>query len=238
MSPCIENAIHLPSGLHVGSDGPVVTSGNRCRSTRSENPNREGPATSAAPATSVTIATQRDMRLLTPTFALVLAMVIVPVFGAVPGLKPQPTDSAIQANRALLLNPDSPEFITPAPGISHLALETSRGTVLIEVIRSWAPSGADRFYNLARLGYYDENRFFRVNPGRWTQFGIHGDPAIAKAWRTKTLADDAFKESNVRGTVAFAFAVPNGRTTQVFFNLGDNSATHDAPNKEPFVPFG
>jgi homoserine O-acetyltransferase len=34
--------------------------------------------------------------------------------------------------------------------------------------------------------------------------------------------------------VAFAFAVPNGRTTQVFINLTDNSATHD---KEPFVPF-
>jgi homoserine O-acetyltransferase len=34
--------------------------------------------------------------------------------------------------------------------------------------------------------------------------------------------------------VAFAFAVPNGRATQVFINLRDNSATHD---KEPFVPF-
>ena len=32
--------------------------------------------------------------------------------------------------------------------------------------------------------------------------------------------------------VAFAFAVPNGRTTQVFVNMGDNSATHDG---EPFV---
>jgi hypothetical protein len=35
--------------------------------------------------------------------------------------------------------------------------------------------------------------------------------------------------------VAFAFAVANGRTTQVFINLTDNSATHD---KEPFTPFG
>ncbi|HMX26468.1 MAG TPA: type II toxin-antitoxin system PemK/MazF family toxin, partial [Blastocatellia bacterium] len=31
------------------------------------------------------------------------------------------------------------------------------------------------------------------------------------------------------------FAVPNGRTTQIFINLRDNSATHD---KEPFTPFG
>jgi cyclophilin family peptidyl-prolyl cis-trans isomerase len=143
-----------------------------------------------------------------------------------------------QANRALLLNPDAPEFQAPAPAVSHLALDTSRGTVLIEVIRDWGPRGADRFYNLARLGYYDENRFFRVNPGRWTQFGVNGDPAIAKAWRTRTFPDDPFKTSNTRGTVAFAFAVPNGRTTQIFFNLGDNSPTHDPPSKDVFVPFG
>jgi len=40
--------------------------------------------------------------------------------------------------------------------------------------------------------------------------------------------------SNTRGTIAYAFKDPNGRTTQVFINLRDNSATHD---KEPFVPF-
>jgi cyclophilin family peptidyl-prolyl cis-trans isomerase len=105
----------------------------------------------------------------------------------------------------------------------------------IEVTRAWAPIGADRFVNLVRTGYYDGTRFFRVAPGRWVQFGINGDPAIAKAWRTRTLKDDPFKESNVQKTVAFAFAVPNGRTTQIFFNMRDNSPTHD---KEPFTPFG
>lgn len=64
---------------------------------------------------------------------------------------------------------------------------------------------------------------------------MNGDPAIAKVWRTRTIQDDPFRQSNVRGTVAFAFAVPNGRTTQIFFNMRDNSATHDA---EPFTPFG
>ena len=51
----------------------------------------------------------------------------------------------------------------------------------------------------------------------------------------RAIPDDPRRESNVRGTVAFAFAVPNGRTTQVFINLRDNSATHDP---ESFVPFG
>ena len=142
---------------------------------------------------------------------------------------------AAAQDRALLLKPDSPAFTAPAPDICVVRLETNKGDVDIEVTRAWAPLGADRFVNLVKHGYYDENRFFRVAPGRWVQFGISGDPATAQAWRARTLKDDPFKTSNTRGTVAFAFAVPNGRTTQIFFNLRDNSATHD---KEPFTPFG
>jgi cyclophilin family peptidyl-prolyl cis-trans isomerase len=141
----------------------------------------------------------------------------------------------VQGNRAILLNPDSPEFTRAAPDVSVVRLETNKGNVDIEVTRAWAPIGADRFVNLVRHGYYDDTRFFRVAPGQWVQFGINGDPAVAKAWRSRTLKDDPFKESNVKGTVAFAFAVPNGRTTQIFFNMRDNSPTHD---KEPFTPFG
>jgi len=137
---------------------------------------------------------------------------------------------------SLLRTPDASEFTAPAPARTEIRVATSKGDVTLEVFRDWAPLGAARFVNLVRYGYYDECRFFRVTAGRWVQFGINGDPAIATAWRTKTLPDDPFNgHSNVRGTVAFAFAVPNGRTTQVFINLRDNSETHD---KEPFVPFG
>ncbi len=122
-----------------------------------------------------------------------------------------------------------------APAMFDVRLETSKGPIVIAVHRDWAPRGADRFYNLVRAGYYDGARFFRVIRGRWAQFGINGDPRISNAWRTRTFPDDPRRESNVRGTVAFAFAVPGGRATQVFINLRDNSATHDA---EPFVPFG
>ena len=106
---------------------------------------------------------------------------------------------------------------------------------MIQVTRAWAPLGADRFYTLVTSGYYDDSAFFRVVAGKWAQFGISGTPAVANAWRTRTIPDDPFRESNVRGTVAFAFAAKDGRTTQVFINLVDNRATHD---KEPFVPFG
>jgi cyclophilin family peptidyl-prolyl cis-trans isomerase len=123
----------------------------------------------------------------------------------------------------------------PSPDRFQVRLETTKGDIVIDVHRDWAPRGTDRFYQLVRAGYYDDVAFSRVIAGQWAQFGINGDPRVSNEWRTRTIPDDPFKESNVRGTVAFAFAVPNGRTTQVFINLRDNRVTHD---KEPFVPFG
>ncbi len=122
-----------------------------------------------------------------------------------------------------------------APDVARVSLQTTRGVIRLELHRSRAPHGVDRFYNLLAHGYYDNTAVFRVIAGKWAQFGINGDPSIAQAWRTRTIPDDPRVESNVRGTVSFAFKDPNGRTTQVFINLRDNSATHDA---EPFVPIG
>lgn len=174
------------------------------------------------------------MRILTP--AVVLGSLVVAACGGTADPVPEP-DSAPDP-RALLLTPDDPAFTEPAPDRSIVRLETTQGNIDIEVIREWAPLGADRFVNLVRHGYYDDARIFRFRPGRWIQFGISGDPAIAQAWRDAPFPDDPFQaelHSNVRGTIAFAFAVPDGRTTQVFVNMGDNSETHDT---EPFVPFG
>ena len=123
-----------------------------------------------------------------------------------------------------------------APERFRVRLDTTRGAIVLDCTRAWAPLGTDRFYTLVTAGYYDDAALFRVVKGRWAQFGIAGTPAVAQAWRTRTIPDDPFVgQSNVKGTVAFAFATPNGRTTQVFFNLVDNSPTHD---KEPFVVFG
>ncbi|HEY5675626.1 MAG TPA: peptidylprolyl isomerase, partial [Myxococcales bacterium] len=85
-------------------------------------------------------------------------------------------------------------------------------------------------------GYYDDTRFFRVVKGRWAQFGISGDPALARKWRKDTFPDEAPgpRQSNLRGTVAFAFAVPGGRSTQVFVNLADNRRL----DAQGFAPFG
>jgi peptidyl-prolyl cis-trans isomerase A (cyclophilin A) len=160
---------------------------------------------------------------------LVLLAAVVSLTFALPSAQ-------VSVDRAKLLTPSDAAFTTPAPAVSRVRLDTTKGPVVIEVTRAWAPLGADRFINLVRHGYYDDARIFRIRAKTWAQFGIAGEPKVAQAWRPMTFADDPpVGQSNVRGTVAFAFAVPNGRTTQVFINLRDNSATHD---KEPFVPFG
>lgn len=122
-----------------------------------------------------------------------------------------------------------------APAQFRVRIDTTKGAIVIEVHRDWAPHGVDRFYDLVRQGYYDDSRFFRVVAGKWAQFGIAGDPAVAQRWRGEAIPDDPQKAPNVTGTVAFAFAVANGRTTQVFVNLADNSGTLDA---QGFAPFG
>jgi len=122
-----------------------------------------------------------------------------------------------------------------APPVFRVRLDTTKGPIVVEVHRDWAPHGADRFYELVTSGYYDDNRFFRVVAGRWAQVGINGSPEVAKKWRERPIPDDPRRESNVRGSVAFAFAVPNGRTAQVYIALTDLSATQD---QQGFAPFG
>jgi peptidyl-prolyl cis-trans isomerase A (cyclophilin A) len=124
--------------------------------------------------------------------------------------------------------------LSAVPDVFRVRFETSKGPIVVEVHRDWAPRGADRFYELVTAGYFDDSRFFRVVKGRWAQFGINGDPAVANRWRSAMFADDPPKRSNRRGMVAFAFAVPHGRTTQVFVSLGDNSNL----DEQGFAPFG
>ncbi|MEO5760979.1 MAG: peptidylprolyl isomerase [Vicinamibacteria bacterium] len=122
-----------------------------------------------------------------------------------------------------------------APDAFKVRLETTKGDVVLEIQRAWAPLGVDRFFTLVKTGYYNDVRITRVVAPKWAQFGISGSPKVSQAWRDRPIPDDPRVLSNDRGTIAFAFAVPNGRTTQVFINLRDNRETHD---KEPFVPFG
>ena len=134
----------------------------------------------------------------------------------------------------------SPKLSNPAalaeqaPASYKARFDTSKGAFVIQVNRTWAPHGADRFYNLVKNGFYDNVRFFRVISGFMVQFGISGNPALSAHWRGANIPDDPVRQSNKRGMITFATAGPNTRTTQVFINFGDNSAL----DGQGFAPFG
>jgi peptidyl-prolyl cis-trans isomerase A (cyclophilin A) len=130
---------------------------------------------------------------------------------------PEPT-----AAQRVLLDPSSDALDATPPDTFHILLTTSVGAVDIEVMSAWAPLGAARLYNLARNGFFDGNRFFRVLPGFIAQFGVSGVPAIQAAWNAVPLPDEPAWLSNLRGTLVYAMAGPGSRTTQLFINYLDN----------------
>jgi peptidyl-prolyl cis-trans isomerase A (cyclophilin A) len=151
----------------------------------------------------------------------------VMAFGAVAAMAAQVGGNAALRNPAALKE--------KAPETYSVKFDTSAGPFTVEVTRSLAPNGADRFYNLVKNGYYNGARFFRVIPGFMVQFGINGDPAVNRAWQTARIQDDPVKGSNTRGTITFAqTSEPNSRTTQVFINFGNNASL----DSQRFAPFG
>jgi len=116
---------------------------------------------------------------------------------------------------------------------SRVKLETSKGDIIVQVHKEWAPLGAERFIELVKSGFYDKARFFRVVAGFMVQFGITGDPNVQAKWREAIIQDDPVTQSNTRGKLSFATKGPGSRTSQVFINLVDNVRLDQAG----FAPF-
>jgi peptidyl-prolyl cis-trans isomerase A (cyclophilin A) len=131
-----------------------------------------------------------------------------------------------------LLKPAS--LTAKAPDVYEVTLKTGKGDIVVQVTRAWAPLGADRFYNLVKHGFYNGASFFRIVPGFVVQFGLSGDPAVNRAWKNANLKDDPVTQSNKPGTLTFATAGPNTRTTQLFINLGNNAGL----DGQGFAAFG
>lgn len=161
------------------------------------------------------------------------------------GGKPQPAAAAEGdgAPKAAAAEPEAevdPALLDPfaateqAPETFDVKFETTKGDFVVKVTRAWAPLGADRFYNLVKLGYFQDIAFFRAIDGFMVQFGLHGIPKVTSAWQTAPIKDDPVTQHNERGTITFATSGPNTRTTQLFINFGNNVAL----DSRGFAPFG
>ncbi len=150
-----------------------------------------------------------------------------------PETKAPETKPAAAASKADLTDPS--KLTEKAPDTFKAKFETTKGAFTVEVTRSLAPHGADRFYNLVKAGYFKDIAFFRVLPGFMAQFGMSADPKLTAIWNHASIPDDAVKGSNTRGTITFAqLPTPNSRGAQFFINFGDNSRL----DRDRFAPFG
>jgi cyclophilin family peptidyl-prolyl cis-trans isomerase len=122
-----------------------------------------------------------------------------------------------------------------APDTFTVKFDTTQGEFEMECHRDWAPNGVDRFYNLVKIGYFDDVSFFRAvkTPKPFVvQFGIHGNPEVSKVWSEANIVPDEVKKSNTRGMLTYAQAgrpkekgkTAESRSTQLFISYGDNSS--------------
>lgn len=167
-----------------------------------------------------------------PLIAVFLALSCGCSLGKPAGFKPQEGGGGAAVAQiaqdpagALTAELPTPEQATEtAPETFRARFKTTKGDFVVEVTREWAPNGADRFYNLVKLGYFRDIAVFRAIDGFMFQFGIHGDPAMNKLWADANIQDDPYnRQSNQVGCLTYAHAGPNTRGTQLFVNLGDNA---------------
>ena len=144
-----------------------------------------------------------------------------------------PTDTGV-------MDPD--KATEQAPTQFKALFQTTKGDFTIQVTRAWAPNGADRFYNMVKVGYFNDVAIYRAIQGFMFQFGIHGNPNVNEKWSNSTIPDDpSVGISNTPGTISFAQTQkPGSRSVQMFVNLGMNAMldTPQGATGSPFVPFG
>lgn len=105
----------------------------------------------------------------------------------------------------------------------QLVLETTKGTVIIQLRPDLAPKHVERIKELAESGFYDGVVFHRVIPGFMAQTGDPSGTGTGGSDKPDLKAEFN-AEPYVRGTVGMARTMsPNTANSQFFISYGDNS---------------
>jgi len=135
---------------------------------------------------------------------------------------------------------------------------TTKGNFTINVVTSWAPPYATRFYHLIRLNYMAGASLYRVlyinsSESFVVQYGYRGDSPVDSCWDNKMTSNATWSvhpPGNVRGSVSFSMNAvaqdhtnPNctspvycaqGFSTNIFINYNNNTRL----DQNDFSPFG
>jgi peptidyl-prolyl cis-trans isomerase B (cyclophilin B) len=123
----------------------------------------------------------------------------------------------------------------------HVVMETSMGTVKIELFQDKAPVTVANFLKYVDAGFYDGTIFHRVIPTFMIQGGGFTPDLKEKPTRESIANESSNGVRNERGTLAMArTSVPDSATSQFFINVKDNSALDraKAADKVGYAVFG
>lgn len=114
--------------------------------------------------------------------------------------------------------------MTAAQAGTKVQLETTKGTIVVELADAKAPTSVANFLAYVKSGYYDGTLFHRVIPGFVVQGGGFASGMARKETKApiENEADNGL--GNDRGTLAMArTSDPHSATAQFYINLSDNS---------------
>jgi cyclophilin family peptidyl-prolyl cis-trans isomerase len=122
---------------------------------------------------------------------------------------------------------------------SVVVMETSLGTIKIELFKEKAPLTVKNFLGYVDDKFYDGLIFHRVFPSFVIQGGAYKSGLVEKKGRAPVKNEAGNGLSNLRGTVAVARTTdPDSGTCQFFINVQDNKFLDRANAQAGYCVFG
>jgi peptidyl-prolyl cis-trans isomerase A (cyclophilin A) len=150
----------------------------------------------------------------------------------IPLTQEQPMQKFSSALAMSLLTAASIAFAAPALA-QKVKLDTSAGTIVIELDAAKAPKTVDNFLQYVKAGHYNGTVFHRVINNFMIQGGGMTADLKEKPTRSPIPLESRNGLVNARGTVAMArTGDPNSATSQFFINVKDNDFLNQAQSRD------
>ena len=142
------------------------------------------------------------------------AIVMTAAFGAFAQDKKEPATAGAKPQ----------ENTAPLKGIVKVTIETSKGSIELELDADKAPITVANFVNYAKKGFYEGTIFHRVIPGFMIQGGGFTADMNQKPTENPIQCESKNGLKNTKGAIAMArTSDPHSATAQFFINVKDNA---------------
>jgi cyclophilin family peptidyl-prolyl cis-trans isomerase len=131
-------------------------------------------------------------------------------------------------------------FATVSVAEPTVQLETTAGTIVVELNREAAPVTVDNFLSYVNSGFYNGTIFHRVIPNFMIQGGGFTTDYGQKETLPTIINEASNSLPNIIGSIAMArTSDPNSATAQFFINVADNAFLNYQADANPgYAVFG